>query len=67
MAIYYQEDWSDDCKATLKDVDDYAGAIFEKCQNPGNHKVGGKVAFVKDKCKAQVEIIKAAGQPPQGN
>lgn len=66
MAINYKQDWSDACKATLKDVDDHVGAIFEKCQNPGNGKVGGKVAFVKGNCGAQIEIIKTAGRAPQG-
>ena len=50
----------------MKDVDDHVSAIFEKCQNPGNDKVGGKVDFVKDKCKAQIEIITTSGVPPQG-
>ncbi len=59
--------WSDDCKATLKDVDDHVSAIFEKCQNLSNDKVGGKVAFVNEKCGAQIQIIKTSGQPPQGN
>ncbi len=57
--------WAD-CNATLKDVDDHVSAIFEKCQNPGNGKVWGKVDFLKDKCKAQIEIITTSGQPPQG-
>jgi hypothetical protein len=66
LAIHYQEDWTDDCHATSKDVDDYASAIFERCQNPGNGKVAGKVDFVRGKCKAQIEIITADGVPPQG-
>ncbi|KAL9598124.1 MAG: hypothetical protein Q9219_004680 [cf. Caloplaca sp. 3 TL-2023] len=66
LAIYYKADWTDDCKATLKDVDDYALAIFEGCQNPGNGKVGGKADFKIDNCPAQIEIIKTDGQPPQG-
>lgn len=66
LAIYYQEDWTDDCKATKKDIDDYASAIFEGCQNPGNGKVGGKSQFKMDKCAAQIEVITTSGEPPQG-
>ncbi|KAL8885017.1 MAG: hypothetical protein Q9205_005625 [Flavoplaca limonia] len=66
LAIYYGEDWTEDCKATMKDVDDYASAIFESCQNPGNGKVGGKADFKIDKCPAQIEVIKTGGLPPQG-
>jgi hypothetical protein len=68
IAIYYnQGDWSDDCHATLRDVDDHAMQIFEKCQNPGNSKVGGKVNFVIDNCPAQIEIINTSQQkPPNG-
>ena len=66
LAIYYLEDWTDDCKATMKDIDDYASAIFEGCQNPGNGKVGGKSQFGLDNCAAQIEVITASGEPPQG-
>ena len=66
LAIYYLEDWTDDCKATMKDIDDYASAIFEGCQNPGNGKVGGKSQFGLANCAAQIEVITASGEPPQG-
>ncbi|KAL9100750.1 MAG: hypothetical protein Q9163_003917 [Psora crenata] len=66
LAIYYQEDWTDDCKATLKDIGDYASAIFQGCQSPGNGKVGGKSQFGMDKCAARIEVIGTSGEPPQG-
>ena len=50
LAIYYLEDWTDDCKATIKDIDDYASATLEGCQNPGNGKVGSKSQFGLDNC-----------------
>ncbi len=57
--------WAD-CNATLTDVDDHVSAIFEKCQKPGNGKIGGQVDFLKENYKAQIEIITMSGQPPQG-
>lgn len=63
---YNDSDWSPKCKATLKDVKDHASAIFEKCSDGGLGTVGGQVKFTVDNCPAQIEIIKAAGQPPQG-
>lgn len=66
LAVYYLEDWTDDCKATRKDIDDYASAIFEGCQDPGNGKVGGKSQFGLANCAAQIEIITTSGDLPQG-
>jgi hypothetical protein len=70
--VEYTEDWSNDCKATAKDVDDHTSVIYERCQNPGNRKIGGHVAFSKKdkKCGAEVRIKKKDGdvqiglQPP---
>ncbi|KAI9749029.1 MAG: hypothetical protein M4579_007031 [Chaenotheca gracillima] len=66
LSISYDQDWNDDCKATMKDVDDHASAIFEGCQDPGNGKVGGRVAFGPPNCPGQIEIIHTGGEPPQG-
>ena len=66
LAIYYLEDWTQDCKATIKDIDDYASAIFEGCQDPGNGKVGGKSQFGLANCAAQIEVITASGELPEG-
>ena len=66
LAIYYQQDWTQDCKATIKDIDDYASAILEVCQNPGNGKVGGKSHFGLANCASQIEVITASGELPQG-
>lgn len=66
LAIYYEEDWTGDCKAMLKDIDDYASAIFEECHNPGNGKVGDKSQCGMEKCAAQIKVITTNGELPQG-
>lgn len=66
MAIYYTDDWSDSCSATLDDVQGHASAIFEACEDGSLGTVGGYVPFAVPNCPAYIQISHTNGQPPQG-
>ena len=52
----FKEDWTKDCKVTMKDIDDHATAILTKCQNPKNWRVGGQSQLKGKGCSAVVEV-----------
>jgi len=67
LAIYFTDDWTDDCKFTLKDVDDYSTMITEKCSTGNNDKIGGQAPITMGGCSGQVQIMMTGGQPPNGS
>ncbi|KAF2814813.1 uncharacterized protein BDZ99DRAFT_185146 [Mytilinidion resinicola] len=67
LAIFYTEDWGDDCGMSLKDVNDYSTAILEKCAKGDKNVVGGHASIKLANCPGQVQIYHTTdGSPPQG-